>query len=112
MCQGKGFALEFTNCFYLFNRVIGAFGYKAEPAFDEIPRYLRNSCIVYVIVLEKKLDEGAKFSYIDQSRVGVGVFFPHLLVCLTYSILHIASASLEIGKLIQWSLHRSQPHRI
>lgn len=107
MCQGKGFALEFTNFFYLFNRVIGACGYKAEPTFDEIPRYSRNNCIVYVIVLEKKLDEGAKFSYIDQSRVGVGVgvgvrlFFPHLLVCLTYSILHITSGSLEIGKLIQ-----------
>ena len=75
MCQGKGFALEFTNFFYLFNRVIGAFGYKAEPAFDEIPRYLRNSCIVYVIVLEKKLDEEQSSHTSIKAGWGWGYFF-------------------------------------
>ena len=47
---------------------------KAEPASDEMLRYLINDCIV--IVLERKPNEGAKFSRFNLFVFARSRFFP------------------------------------
>ena len=47
---------------------------QAEPASDEMLRYLRNDCIV--IVLERKPNEGAKFSRFNRFVFVRSLFFP------------------------------------
>ena len=58
---------------------------KAEPASDEMLRYLRNDCIV--IVLERKPNKGAKFS-----RFNLSVFARYLFFSLIYLLLKSVSA--------------------
>ena len=63
---------------------------KAEPASDEMLRYLRNDCIV--IVLERKPNEGAKFS-----RFNLFVFARSLFLSLIYLPFEV-SFSVSLGQ--------------
>lgn len=63
---------------------------KAEPASDEMLRYLINDCIV--IVLERKPNEGAKFS-----RFNLFVFARSLFFSLIYLPFEV-SFSVSLGQ--------------